>query len=147
MKHLSIGILLLLQLFAAPLIWANNHSPVGTWITIDDKTNKPRSEIRIWESQGKLYGKVIKVFKQAGDTGICKKCPGAFKNKPIQGMTILWDLKSTGKNTWSGGEILDPKSGKIYRLKMNLSQNGQTLDVRGYIGISLLGRTQVWNRK
>lgn len=130
------------------ITFAQTVSPVvGKWVTIDDKTQKPRSVVQIWESYGKLYGKVVKVFPQPGDTGICKECPGAFKGKPIKGLTIMWLLKPDGANKWSGGEILDPKSGNIYRVKMTLSSDGRTLDVRGYLGISLFGRTQVWHKQ
>ena len=149
MKRLSLSfcIILLFQIFSSSIAWCASHSPIGTWVTIDDKTNRPRSEVKIWESYGKLYGKVIKVYPMPGDKGICSKCPGAFKNKPIKGLNILWGLKSSGGNVWSGGEILDPKSGKIYNLKITVAENGRTLDVRGFVGISLLGRTQVWRRK
>lgn len=149
MKRLSFSFCLILfcQMIIAPMAWSANHSPVGTWITIDDKTNKPRSEVRIFESRGTLYGQVIKVYPRPGDRGICAKCPGAFKNKPIKGLNIMWGLKPAGRNVWSGGEILDPKSGNIYALKITLSENGRTLSVRGHVGISLLGRTQVWRRK
>lgn len=149
MKRLPIffSFIFLFQILYAPLAWCSNHSPIGTWISIDDETNQPRSEIQIWESNGKLYGKVVKIYPRPGDKGICEKCPGAFKNKPIKGLTIMWGLRPAGRNVWSDGEILDPKKGKIYNLKITLSENGRTLSVRGHIGISLLGRTQVWRRK
>lgn len=116
----------------------------GTWTTIDDKTGKKRAVVQISESGGTLSGRIIKVYPQPGDTGICKKCPGAFKGKKIQGIQFLWGLKKTGDNQWSGGRILDPKSGKVYRAKV--TQKGNKLYVRGYIGVSILGRTQVWVR-
>ena len=121
-------------------------SPVGTWTTIDDATHKPRSIIQISENNGVLSGTITKIFKQAGDTGICGKCPGQFKDQPIVGLTILWDLKPDGTDSWGGGQILDPKNGRIYRCKMKLNTSGNSLDVRGYIGISILGRTQTWLR-
>lgn len=121
-------------------------SPAGQWTTIDDKTKSARSVVKISERNGQISGTILKVYKQAGDTGICKKCPGNFKNKPIKGLTFMWGLKKTGDRTWSGGQILDPKSGKIYRAKATLSKDGKTLKVRGYVGISLLGRTQTWRR-
>jgi len=149
MKRLSFSLclVLFLQVFLSSVAWCSNHSPIGTWVTIDDKTKRPRSEVKIWESHGKLYGQVVKIYPMPGDKGICEKCPGAFKNKPIKGLNIMWGLKPSGKNVWSGGQILDPKSGKIYALKITLTGAGNTLDVRGHIGISLLGRTQVWRRK
>lgn len=124
--------------------WA--ASPLGTWTTIDDKTHKPRSVIQITESKGTLYGKILKVFPQPGDTGICTQCPGSFKNKKIKGLTIMWGLKKTGSNNWSGGQILDPKTGRIYNCKLSVGSKGKTLKVRGYIGFALIGRTQTWAR-
>lgn len=86
----------------------------------------------------------MKVYRQPGDTGVCAKCPGNFKNKPIQGLAFVWGLKDKGNGEWDGGHLLDPKTGKIYRAKMTL--NGRKLYVRGYVGFSVLGRTQVWIR-
>ena len=132
---------------AAPNIVAAADSPAGTWRTIDDKTKKERSIIVITEENGEFKGVVEQLFDQPDDdpSHLCKECKGERKDKPIIGMTILWGLKKDG-DTWSGGEILDPKNGKIYRCKMTLSKDGNSLDVRGFIGISLLGRTQTWLR-
>ena len=123
-------------------------SPVGTWRSIDDKTKQERSIIRITEENGELKGVVEKVFDQPGDdpAHLCKDCKGERKDKPIVGMTILSGMKKEG-DAWAGGEILDPKNGKIYRCKMTLSEDGTTLNVRGFIGISLIGRTQTWLRQ
>jgi len=123
-------------------------SPVGTWRSIDDKTKQERSIIRITEDNDELKGVVEKVFDQPGDDPdhLCKECKGERKDKPVIGMTILWGLKKDGE-VWAGGEILDPKNGKTYRCKMTLSEDGQSLNVRGFIGISLIGRTQIWYRE
>ena len=122
-------------------------SPVGTWRSIDDKTKLERSIITITEENGELKGVVEKLFDQPGDdpAHLCKECKGERKDKPILGMTILWGLKKDG-DTWAGGEIFDPKNGKTYRCKMTLSEDGKSLNVRGFIGISLIGRTQIWHR-
>lgn len=125
---------------------ANLDSVTGYWTTIDDETGKVRSIMHIWESRGVIYGRIEKIFKQPGDTGICSKCPGRFRDKPILGLVILWGLEETGNNVWSGGQILDPHSGKVYRVTLTLSEDGKSLKVRGYIGISLFGRTQYWYR-
>ena len=128
--------------------WAQSASPVGVWRTIDDKTKKERSVIRITESNGELQGVVEKIVDQPGDdpAHLCKECKGDRKDKPIIGMTILWGLKKDGE-AWTGGEILDPKNGRIYRAKVTPSADGKTLDVRGYIGMALIGRTQTWLRQ
>ena len=122
-------------------------SPTGTWVSIDDKTEKPRSEIKVWESYGKLYGKIIKVYGMKDEQTVCTRCTGSFKDKLIKGLTIMWDLDSKGNSVWGGGKILDPESGKIYNVKIKLSPSGNELEVRGYIGVSTFGRTQKWTRK
>ena len=122
-------------------------SVAGYWTTIDDKTGKVRSIIRLWESHGVTYGRIEKIFKQPGDTGVCSTCPGQFRNKPILGLTIIWGLEKTGDHVWSGGEILDPHNGKVYRLMLTLANDGRSLRARGYIGFSLFGRTQNWYRR
>ena len=123
------------------------NSPVGLWKTIDDKTGKERSVVRIAENNGVFEGKVEKIFDQPDDdpSHLCKKCEGERKDKPIIGMTFLWGLKKDG-DQYGGGEILDPKNGKIYRAKMQLTEGGRKLEVRGYIGLSLFGRSQTWLR-
>ena len=135
-------------LMVAPNLAAAADSPAGTWRSIDDKTKQARSIIKITEENGELKGVVEKLFDQPGDdpAHLCKECKGERKDKPIVGMTILWGLKKDG-DTWGGGEILDPHNGKIYRCKMTLSEDGKSLNVRGFIGISLLGRTQAWWRE
>lgn len=123
-------------------------SPVGTWRSIDDKTKQERSIIKITEENGELKGVVEKIFDLPGDdpAHLCKECRDERKDQPIVGMIILWGLKKNGE-AWTGGEILDPKNGKIYRCKITLSDDGTSLNVRGFIGISLIGRTQVWLRE
>ncbi len=119
-------------------------SPAGTWTTIDDKTGAKRAIISMSVSGGTLNGTIVKVFPQAGDSGVCTKCTGGFKDKKIQGLRVVWGLKDEGNGVWSGGNILDPKSGKIYKAKVTVQ--GNKLLVRGYFGISALGRTQTWVR-
>lgn len=126
---------------------ATNISPVGVWATISDKTDKARSLIQITKNKGELYGKVIKIFKEPDDIGICKECPGKFKDKKIDGMTILWGLRRTGAREWRYGKILDPKSGSIYSAEIHVAPNGKSLEIRGYLGISLFGRSQTWIRE
>ncbi|WP_133130095.1 DUF2147 domain-containing protein [Legionella yabuuchiae] len=133
----------ILAILYFPLAFA--EAVEGLWTTIDDKTGKPRSVVRLSESGGTLTGSIVKVHKQVGDTGKCIKCPGQFKDKPIKGLQFLWGLEKKNENTWTGGKILDPKSGKIYNAKITVK--GNKLYVRGYVGMSMLGRTQVWVRK
>lgn len=123
-------------------------SPVGVWRTIDDKTGKEKSLVRIVEVNGELRGTIEKLFREPGEdqNPNCEKCPGEKKNKPVIGMMILTGLKRQG-DEYAGGEILDPANGKTYKCKMWTSDGGKRLNVRGFIGVSLLGRTQVWVRE
>ena len=127
---------------------AGELSPVGLWKTIDDNTGKPRGLVRIMEVNGEYQGKVEKIFIEAGEDRDprCEKCDGARRNQPVIGMTILWGLKKQG-DEYEGGAILDPESGKVYRARMKLEGDGGKLGVRGFIGFSLLGRTQTWVRE
>ena len=117
----------------------------GLWVTKDDESQKTRSIVKLETVNNELNGVIEKVFPQPGDTGICRFCPGDFKGKPVQGLRFLWGLKAKDSNSWEGGHILDPKSGRIYKLRMTLK--GDKLYVRGYIGVSFLGRTQIWTRQ
>lgn len=130
--------------FLFPAVLAASQAPVGNWVTVDDKTGAKRAVVTITESGGVLSGVIDKVYPQPGDTGICENCPGAFKGKS-SGTAVYVGIKERRDNQWSGGSILDPKTGKIYRAK--LTAQGNELLVRGYLGISLLGRTQVWHKE
>ena len=147
MEAMKIVAAMLMMMLAGGAL-ADTSSPAGVWKSIDDKTKKERSIIRITDVNGEFKGVVEKIFDQPGDdpAHLCKECKDERKDKPIVGMTILWGLKKDGDG-WSGGEILDPKNGKIYRAKMSLSEDGKSLKVRGFIGISLIGRTQTWHRE
>ena len=123
-------------------------TPSGTWKTIDDNTGKPRGLVEITEKNGVYSGRLLKSFVDGdGKPRVCDKCTDARKDQPLIGMTILSGLRKTGDNEWSGGEILDPENGKVYKSKMSLSEDGSKLNVRGFIGISLIGRTQTWERE
>jgi uncharacterized protein (DUF2147 family) len=127
---------------------AQTSSPVGTWQTIDDHTGKPKALVQIVEDgDGTLSGKVIKGLGPNDQPDRrCTACTDARKDQLILGMTIVDGMKKAGDG-WDGGHILDPENGKIYRCKMHVENGGQQLEVRGYIGISLLGRSQTWNRE
>jgi uncharacterized protein (DUF2147 family) len=143
----SLPIMLAATLLLVGRAFATDVSPAGAWKTIDDKTGQPKSIVEITEANGELTGKVKEVLQSdQGPNPICKECDGERKNQPITGMTIIWGMKKDGEE-WSGGKILDPKNGKIYGCKMHLTDGGQKLEVRGFIGFSLLGRSQVWERQ
>lgn len=124
---------------------AKDTSIVGQWKTIDDKTNQPKSIVKIYQKGGKYYGKIIKLFRQKGEdpNPLCNKCKDGDprKGKPVNGMVILKDLVKKG-DKYADGKILDPKIGKVYTCKLWI-EDGQ-LKVRGYVGFFF--RTQTWHR-
>lgn len=136
--------LALVAVAALPL--AAQATPVGTWHTISDTDGKPRGVIEIKEVDGKLVG-IVKGTLVPGEKGdrVCEKCTDERKGQRIVGMEILRGLKKDG-DEWSGGEILDPDNGKTYKAKVRLIEGGKKLVVRGYIGFSLIGRSQTWVR-
>ena len=145
--NFKLFIVLLIITLSLNFIKAENDSPTGSWQTVDDKTGRIKSIVKTWEKNGKLYGKITKLFRLPDEDPepVCDKCKGDKKDKPILGMTILWNL-SENKEIWSGGKILDPENGKTYKCKIKVIDNGKKLEVRGFIGFSLLGRTQYWER-
>jgi len=130
-----------LTVFAAVAIQA--QSVTGKWKTIDDETGKAKSIVEISEKNGKMYGKVVEILTDKKDAK-CDKCSGADKGKPVKGLTIIKGLKKDGSE-YSGGTITDPSSGKEYKCVIKLNGT-EKLDVRGYVGIQALGRTQTWVR-
>ena len=140
MWHPNLLIVLLLMLFGH----ASAQGVIGKWKTIDDQTGKAISIIEIFEKQGKIHGKVVDILNPKSRNKRCDECTGEDKGKPILGLTVMKGLKKDG-NEYNGGRILDPQHGKVYRCYINLESENR-LKVRGYIGISLFGRTQYWYR-
>ena len=148
-RRLSLALPLGLALALAAAASAQATSPVGVWKTIDDTTKKEKSLVRIVESGGVYSGRVEKIVDpDAPKDAVCKDCTDDRKDKPIVGMTIIKNMKQStdDKAVYEGGEILDPKDGKVYKSKMKLVEGGSKLDVRGYVGVSLFGKTQTWIR-
>ncbi|MRV73190.1 DUF2147 domain-containing protein [Duganella sp. FT92W] len=144
-KRFTAGVLLAAALAPA---FAADISPVGLWQNIDDESGKPKALIRITESNGVLQGQIEKLFRAPNEdqNPKCDKCTDARKDKPVVGMVILTGLKKDG-DEYSGGEILDPNNGKVYKSKLELTDGGKKLKMRGYIGMPMLGRTQTWIRQ
>ena len=145
-KNLLIGAFASLMfsgsLFAADL--------TGTWQSIDDKTGSPKALIEITKAEnGTFTGKIVKVPPRAGYTPktICVDCPAPYTNKPLVGLEIIKGLQHVDNNNYANGRILDPLAGKMYSLKGRLAANGKRLTLRGYVGISAIGRTQTWIRQ
>ncbi|MDR5811963.1 DUF2147 domain-containing protein [Caballeronia sp. LZ019] len=132
----------------ASAAFAQAATPVGTWQTIDDASGKPRAIIQIVDDgNGQLEGKVVRGIGEFDHPERrCTACTDERKDQLIKGMTIITGMKRDG-DAWTGGHILDPENGKLYKCRMTLESGGQKLVVRGYIGVSLLGRSQTWLRQ
>ena len=124
-------------------------TPVGLWKTIDDETKKEKSLIRVTETGGVLTGTLEKFLDPATKPDVvCDKCSDERKDKSILGMTLVRNVKKNASDTalWDGGDILDPNNGKVYKARLKPVDGGQKLEVRGYIGVPMIGRTQTWIR-
>ena len=145
--NMTRGILAGLLLAVTGSVWAQAN-PAGLWRTIDDESGKEKSLVRIVESGGVYTAKVEKITDPAKAADVCEKCSDERKGQPIVGMTILRGVKQDAddKGLWDGGDILDPKNGKVYKVRLKPIDDGKKLEVRGYIGAPLFGRTQTWIR-
>jgi uncharacterized protein (DUF2147 family) len=135
-----------LALFALLLgcLQINAQSVIGKWKTIDDKTGKAKSVVEIYESNGKIYGKIVEIFDPAKRERKCEKCEGTDKNKPVLGLIVIKGLSKDG-DEYNGGKIVDPETGSVYKCFVKL-EGKDKLTVRGYMGIALIGRSQTWVR-
>ena len=122
-------------------------SPVGRWKSFDEETGQAKSIISLYVEKDELKARIDSLLPVPGKdpNRVCEKCDGDRKGKRIQGMIVAWGL-ALKENAWEGGRILDPANGKIYRCRITMDPGGKTLTVRGFIGFSLLGRSQKWER-
>ncbi|MBI5271816.1 MAG: DUF2147 domain-containing protein [Burkholderiales bacterium] len=133
---------------AGPLAWAQ-ATPVGLWKTIDDATKKEKSFVRIVEAGGVLVGRIEKLLDAADKAdAVCDECTDERRGQPVVGLTILRGVRphAEDKTVWEGGDILDPANGKVYKVRLKPVQGGKALEVRGYIGVPMFGRSQTWVR-
>ncbi len=137
--------------FVLLLLWAcvgratDPASPVGLWKTFDDRTGALHGLVEITEEGGELRGRILKSYDPKKPNPTCDQCEGERRGLPVLGMVFLWGLTRQGED-FRGGFILDPDNGKIYKARLRLGEGGRELLVRGFIGVSLLGRTQTWIR-
>lgn len=143
MKKLFISGLITIAFLSVSLV---SYSQIeGKWKTIDDETGEAKSIVEIWKANdGLYYGKIIKLFDETKQNDVCDECDkdDPRYNKPIVGMLIIRKMEKVDDNEWDEGDILDPANGKVYDCKM--WREGKNLQVRGYIGWSLIGRSQTW---
>ncbi len=137
--------LALAALFVATSLTMNAQTIFGKWENRNEDTGKVDSVIEVYEKDGKAYAKIVEITNPDRKDAVCDQCEGPNKNKPILGMDILTGLEKDG-DEWSGGEILDPKKGTVYKCFIQLKGKNK-LKVRGYVGVSVFGRTVYWHRK
>jgi len=135
----------MVTLFLSFLFALQTPSVEGTWINIDDETGVKKSEITLYVEDGKLYGRIERLLLPEDQGKKCSNCRGKDKDQPIEGLIIVKGLSKDG-NQWTEGDILDPANGKRYDCTIKLD-DANTLNVRGFLGFSFLGRTQIWQRK
>ena len=151
MRFLGLTIAAFVSLSAAA--WAapagGQPTAVGLWEQIDEKTGKAESWFNIVEKDGVYIGTIVKMFQKPGDpppeSWRCTKCEGADKNAQVLGLVLIKGMMRKGLS-YENGTILDPRDGSVYRALMQLSADGTQLEVRGYLGIAMLGRSQIWKR-
>jgi uncharacterized protein (DUF2147 family) len=126
---------------------AADQTAVGLWEQVDEKSGKPESWFKISERNGVYQGNIVKIFFKPGEdeNWVCDKCEGDERGKPVLGLALIKNMQRNG-NLYENGTIMDPRDGSVYKAKMTLSGDGKTLEVRGFLGFSLLGRSQYWNR-
>jgi uncharacterized protein (DUF2147 family) len=138
---------LALSLLLASSLALAQATPAGLWKTIDDKTGKERSLIRVSESGGVYTGRIDKrLDPDAKPTDVCDKCTDERKGQPLQGLVLIRNVKASAddKDVFEGGDITDPENGKVYRVRLKPMEGGKKLEVRGYIGPFY--RNQTWIR-
>lgn len=124
---------------------AADLSPAGRWKTVDDRTGLPRGIVRIYEESGAFFGKIEAGLNAEEAKEHCDLCTDDRKGKPVIGMVVMRSMKKQG-DEYGGGDILDPDTGKVYRCKLQLLDQGKKLLVRGYMIVPILGRSQTWIR-
>lgn len=136
--------ILITAMFIGFSVAGKSQTIFGKWNSFNEETNKKESVIEVYQKDGKAYAKIIEILNEDRKNATCTECKGDRKNEPILGMNILTGLKKDD-DEWSGGKILDPKNGKEYKCYIKLLDKN-TLKIRGYIGVSLFGRTAIWKR-
>ncbi|MBV8503537.1 MAG: DUF2147 domain-containing protein [Paucibacter sp.] len=140
--------LIALALLTAGTLAQAQTTPVGLWKTIDDDGKTEKSLVRISENKGVLTGSIEKVFDASKQNEVCDKCKDDRKDKPVVGLQIIRGVRQNAddKMIWDGGEVLDPEDGKTYKTRLKPIDGGKKMELRGYVGLPMFGRSQTWVR-
>ncbi|PQJ74589.1 DUF2147 domain-containing protein [Polaribacter gangjinensis] len=136
--------ILLTTFFLIAAFSIQSQTIFGKWHSTNEETGEVDSVIEVYEKNGKAFAKVVEIKNPKRKNAVCDLCTGENKNKPILGLNILTGLEKDGEE-WSGGKILDPRNGKVYKCYIKLETENK-LKIRGYIGFSLIGKTAFWTR-
>lgn len=116
----------------------------GRWSILDDHTGKRVLTVMLESVNNKISARIIQVVVGPNNPDLCKLCSGDLRNKPLQGMRLLWNVSEQKHGIWGGGHMLDFKTGKVYRVR--LKEVNKKLYVRQYVGTPFLGHTHIWVR-
>lgn len=139
-------------LIAFLLVATTTEAATGLWRTIDDSSGEGRSLVAIEDRDGVLVGRIVELIDPpephpAEPHPLCEQCPGDKQGMPVEGLEILWGFESSQRSgEWLGGELLDPENGRVYSGRLRLKDDGDRLEVRGFVGSVLFGRSQIWER-
>ncbi|MEN3376265.1 MAG: hypothetical protein V7604_1620 [Hyphomicrobiales bacterium] len=146
---LTIGAVMALSATAQAATASSEPTAIGLWEQVDEKSGQPESWFNIVEKDGIYVGTIVKMFQKPGDpppeSFRCSKCEGPDKDQPVLGLTLIKGMKRKGVK-YEDGTIMDPRDGNVYRALMEVSPDNKHLEVRGYLGVALFGRSQTWNR-
>jgi len=143
------GLLLVASVLTAigALAQQASPSPNGYFVTMDDDTHQPRGLVELRDTDGELTGFLRGSFIDGEDMSeVCNTCSDELLNQPLYGLPFIWDLDYDKPGKYKGGRIMDPESGKTYKSKVKFSDDFNAVELRGYIGSPILGRTQNWRR-
>jgi len=145
MAHKVAGLILVALMSSYTASAADLSSPAGLWQPIDSHTGKPLGLIKIYAQRGLFFGRIEPSSPADNGTDRCTKCTDERKNQRIIGLVLIRNMRLEG-GEYVGGDILDPDTGGVYGCKFRLIEGGRKMIMRGFFGISLLGRSQTWVR-
>jgi uncharacterized protein (DUF2147 family) len=146
LRTITLSFSLLFMVLLSDVLYAQD-SALGDWYTVDDDTGEVKSMVTLSLAEdGTMVGVITKVLHNTRVHNLCDKCEGDKKDKPVEGMQFIWGMQRTDDGEWEDGQLLDPESGTVYNGNFTVNDNPDELDVRGYVGFSLFGRSQTWQR-
>jgi len=134
-------------LYAGPTWCADAPGIEGRWLTFDAETHSPRSIVQIAREGDHVTGRIVELYLKEGEDPDpeCNLCRGPQRGRKIRGLPIL-DLRAGEDHVHFNGTVLDPENGVTYRCEATLESRGQGLELHGYVGLPIFGRSEHWSR-